>query len=208
MGALWGPKGISRLPEADPKLKQWIETTPQTELEQQQKSGFINYYNLFNRKSGPITHKLTKNNNIKDLKKLINNKHLYFKRPPPWKKFIVYAYATLRRIGFTIDGVGYTKLKQSTSIIANETTAALTALSFVRKRYGYLNYCVELHTDNMATLAFLKRGRTKAKWTIKRHLNFYNTLRTLDDQHNEYFYVKSENNPADFFTRFDEPQLY
>ena len=93
-------------------------------------------------------------------------------------------------------------------VFANETKAALTALSFVRKKYKHLDYCVELHTDNMATLAFLKRGRTKAKWTLKRHLSFYNDLRSLDDQYNQYFHVKSEENPADFFTRFDEPQLY
>ena len=208
LGALWGAKGISRLPEAEPKLRDWIKKKPTTDLEQQQKSGFINYYNLFNRKSGSITHKLTEANNIKELNKIIDNKYLHFKKPVPKKKFIVYTDATLRKIGFTIDGIGYDKQKKSTSIIANETYMALTALSFLRKRFKHINYCVELHSDNMATLAFLRRGRTKARWTLKQHLKFYMSLRSLDNQHNTYHYVRSEDNPADFYSRNEAPQFY
>ena len=39
---------------------------------------------------------------------------------------------------------------------------------------------VELHTDNMTTLAFLRKGRTKANWTLKQHFKLHEKLMKVD----------------------------
>ena len=207
LGATWGRDGIKRLEELDSKLEKWIEKTPKTELEFQQKAGLLSYYNLYNRKSGPITYKLIKNNNKTDLKHLINKNFLLFKPPKPKIHFKVYADATLKKIGFVINGKGYEKVRQSKYIIENETMAALTALSFLKKNFGAMNYEAELYTDNTATLAFLQKGRTKANWNLKTHIKLYKKLASVDNVHNTYSYVKSEDNPADYFSRKPEKTI-
>ena len=121
--------------------------------------------------------------------------------PKPKVCFKVYSDATLNKIGFVINGKGYEKTRSSKSIIENETIAALTALSFLKKNFKQLNYQAELYTDNMATLAFLQKGRTKANWTLKTHIKLYEKLALLDNVHNTYSYVRSEDNPADYYSR-------
>ena len=201
LGATWGKHGIKRLKEVDPALEKWTATNPKTELEFQQKAGFLSDYNLYNRKAGPITYKLIKGNNKKYLKQLLMKDFLLFKPPKPKICFRAYADATLSKIGFVVNGMGYEKSRQSRSIIENESIAALTALSFLKKNFGHLNYYFELYTDNMATLAFLKKGRTKANWTLKHHINLYKKLASVDNIHNVYDYIKSEDNPADYYSR-------
>lgn len=204
LGATWSSKGVKRNDDISETLLNVILAMKKNlKTKQVQKIyGFLNYYLSFSKYFSSLLFRFIKEpDKIRPLiLELIKLDYLSFQISNNQKTVNAFSDATPTKLG----GITGTKKHfsipiQEMNIMLAETLAAIITIVAHKKGTKLL-----LFTDNMATLSFLKKGRAKFLLRLEpfNHFKYCMTRYLLDENYKLNFsYIKSENNPADFFSR-------
>jgi len=207
LGAIWWSDGVDRTPKASQKLHLAIDALANADDEQLMKlRGYINYYINFSGKVHALLSAIIREQSWKHISLLHNiakcNQIKFYHRAKI--KVLAHVDATPTRAAAIVhrDKVLSLDFPARLPIIRAELLAALLAM-YNATRFSKPGHTVvlSLHTDNKAVLWFLRRGSC-------RFLSIQELYRVLDLK--VYlekfiklcsFYIPSENNPADYFSR-------
>lgn len=217
LGANWNHTGAVRRTETATKilLKILEELTYKLDINDKQKQiirGYMNYYmsfagqihNLINiyinmpRLFRPIIHEL--------MVDLVFHDTIQIK-PPRDEKHIIFADATPSVIAAIVYSEDYNyvtgrRLKCLTDIKVAEALAVIEAAESLAKYAGFFSN-LYIFTDNMAVLYLLKKGSIKWDIPIAQKISLLLRVQNLKRFFNiKPQYIKSELNPADFYSRF------
>ena len=206
LGANWTATGVERLPSLQENLRQAINAiSPNLKKKESQRiRGYLIYYLSF---AGPV-HSIVSRALLEPkvgktyLYQLLEVNKIKFKDPPTGNPLNVFSDATPSRLGWIHSfGEGTAPLKNELPIMFTETLAAIIAI-YSAVNAGARN--IVLHTDNMATRAFLRRGTSKFLYQFSYQLHFsliflYCKLRYLANW--TAVYINTSVNPADRLTR-------
>lgn len=204
LGATWSEKGVKRSDDlSETLLNVILSMRKNLKLKQVQKIyGFLNYYLSFSKFFSSLLFRFIKEPDkirplILELTKL---DYLSFRFPNNQITSIAFADATPTKLGGITSNKRHFSIPiKETNIMLAETLAAI--LTIVSHRKGTK---LKLFSDNMATLSFLKKGAAKFLLQLNpfNHFKYCMARYLMDENYNLSFsYIKSEDNPADFYSR-------
>ena len=208
LGAIWNSTGVERTKVATSLVNMAIARIPNiaNEREEQVIRGYLGYYLSFAGPAYSIVNKVIKIKNKKNLKFLYYlgrlNKISFYHRARI--KSVIHCDATNSQGGYIIDRIPAVLTHRPIPIIMAETFVALTAM--IKRAYNHKANAktleIDIYTDNMATLYFLRKGSCRWSIPIEIHFKILKILLYLMNYIKiRAHWIPSESNPADYYSR-------
>ena len=214
LGAIWGKTGITRLPEVTESLKiiwSLIRSIRLSPKGLQRVRGYLNYYLNFAGNFFAVVNRILKLKNKgaydRIVSYLISKKHINFVNPKPKREVIsIHTDATPTQIAAVVtnDQKLFFINRSLDNILMNELKAALAGISLFIRNFSFTSHFLNLFTDNLAVLYFLRKGRCKWRsniFTLFKFLYFVNNH--VSALNVKFHYIPSAFNKADKLSRLN-----